>query len=122
MTLGCRAGEDALEGNPHRRGQAHVLEHVPGPDAAVHDLEAPDLDAVDSRMEGTIRVAVEVRREGAQVLGKPLDPEVAWLDQVPVGVSQLLDPGARLARRAHPPLRWALAHRVSGCQSSDLIG
>src|SRR5262249_59010696 len=56
VAFGGRAGEDALEGNAHGGGEAHVLEHVTGADASVHDLEAADLDAVDARMKGAVRV------------------------------------------------------------------
>ena len=120
VPLGLGAREDALQRHAHGAGQPHVLEHVLGADAAVHDLEVGDVDAVDLRVEDALLVAEEVRRERPQVARQTLDPEVARLDDVTVGIGEAVD---RLAPgRMHGlSLLPSVTSGRRPCQSLDLI-
>ncbi|TMA38288.1 MAG: hypothetical protein E6J79_07415 [Deltaproteobacteria bacterium] len=119
MALELGAGEDPLQRDAHGAGQAHVLEHVLGADAAVHDLEVGDVDAVDLRVEDALLVAEEVRRERPQVAGQALDPEVARLDDVTVGIGEEVDRRARggmhglLLPMLRYPREWALVNQLT---------
>src|SRR5262249_28649649 len=108
--LALVAGEDALERHAHRTGEAHALQHVARPDAALHPLEILDVDAVDALVKAAFIVPVEAGGHLAQLGREPLDPEVARLDHVSVRVGKLGDGHA-----------GALPRPRSGCQSSDLI-
>ena len=69
--------------------------------------ERADVETVDALVEDAVLVTEEVRRHLPQIRGKRSDPEVSWLDDVPVGVAQpviVMIPGL-------PPIR-------PGCQSS----
>jgi len=87
VALLLRTGEDAIEGDAHRAGQTHVVEHVLRAHAAVHDVEARDVDAVDLRGKDALFVTEEVRRQGPEVDWKALDPKIAGLDQMSICVA-----------------------------------
>src|SRR5439155_1278719 len=114
VLLALGAGEDALERHPHRTRQPHVVEHVLRADAAVHDGEGVDLDAVDARVKDPLRIAVEARPERTEVVRQALSPEVPRLDDVPVGVGEVIDHGPGL-------LLSAVTREPRPCQSSALI-
>ncbi len=76
-----------------------------------------DVDAVDALVKVPLLVAVEARRHVAQVGRQTLDPQVARLDDVPVGVGQLGDRHAGLLQLSAGPV----ARPATRCQSSDLI-
>src|SRR5207244_12075690 len=114
VLLALGAGEHALEWHPHGAREPHVVEHVLRLHAAVHDGEVVDLDTVDARANAPLRVAIEAWRERTEILRQALHPEVAGLDDVPVGVGEVLD------HCAGPPLS-RVTRALPACHSYALL-